>query len=87
MAQGRFLTGSTLGHVAHMTATGALGITFVIQIFSVSFGLGLMVAATTVVSHTIGQGDHAEARCQADSAIAFGFATQCIVAGLVILLC
>ena len=28
-AQGRFLTGSTLGHVVRMTATGALGITFV----------------------------------------------------------
>ncbi|MDG1069651.1 MAG: hypothetical protein P8P40_14960 [Sulfitobacter sp.] len=27
--QGRFLTGSTLGHVVRMTATGALGITFV----------------------------------------------------------
>lgn len=29
MAQGRFLTGSTMGHVARMTATGALGITFI----------------------------------------------------------
>ena len=28
-AQGRFLTGSTLGHVVRMTATGAMGITFV----------------------------------------------------------
>lgn len=27
--QGRFLTGSTMGHVVRMTATGALGITFV----------------------------------------------------------
>ena len=29
MAQGRFLTGSTMGHVVRMTATGAMGITFV----------------------------------------------------------
>jgi Na+-driven multidrug efflux pump len=29
MAQGRFLTGSTMGHVVRMTATGALGITFI----------------------------------------------------------
>jgi putative MATE family efflux protein len=29
MEQGRFLTGSTMGHVVRMTATGALGITFV----------------------------------------------------------
>jgi Na+-driven multidrug efflux pump len=28
-AQGRFLTGSTMGHVVRMTATGAFGITFV----------------------------------------------------------
>ena len=27
--QGRFLTGSTMGHVVRMTATGAFGITFV----------------------------------------------------------
>ncbi|MFT4706825.1 MAG: hypothetical protein ACI9PU_000660 [Ascidiaceihabitans sp.] len=27
--EGRFLTGSTMGHVVRMTATGALGITFV----------------------------------------------------------
>jgi Na+-driven multidrug efflux pump len=29
MAEGRFLSGSTMGHVVRMTATGALGITFV----------------------------------------------------------
>ena len=29
MAQGRFLTGSTMGHVVRMTATGAFGIMFV----------------------------------------------------------
>ncbi len=101
-----------MGHVARMTATGALGITFVflvdaanlfwisqlgdgrlvaaigfafaIQFFSVSSGVGLMIAATAVVSRTIGQGDPAEARHQAGSAIAFGFLIQCIVAGLVI---
>lgn len=29
MAEGRFLSGSTMGHVVRMTATGAMGITFV----------------------------------------------------------
>ena len=29
MAAARFLTGSTMGHVVRMTATGAFGITFV----------------------------------------------------------
>jgi Na+-driven multidrug efflux pump len=101
-----------MGHVARMTATGALGITFVflvdaanlfwisqlgdarlvaaigfafaIQFFSVSSGVGLMIAATAVVSRTIGQGDPAEARRLAGSACMFGLVTQCIVAGLVI---
>ena len=29
MTEGRFLTGSTMGHVVRMSATGAFGITFV----------------------------------------------------------
>lgn len=112
MAQGRFLTGSTMGHVARMTATGALGITFVflvdaanlfwisqlgdgrlvaaigfafaVQFFSVSSTVGLMIAATAVVSRTIGQGDPTEARRQAGSACVFGLIIQCGVAGLLI---
>jgi Na+-driven multidrug efflux pump len=87
--QGRFLTGSTLGHVVRMTATGAVGITFVfivdaanllwvsqlgdkqlvaaigfayaVQFFSVSVAVGLMIAATAVVSRSIGGGDRAAA--------------------------
>ncbi|MEP5089697.1 MAG: MATE family efflux transporter, partial [Paracoccaceae bacterium] len=113
MAQGRFLTGSTMGHVARMTATGALGITFVflvyaanlfwisklgdprfvaaigfafaIQFFSVSSGVGLLIAATVLVSRTIGQGDPAKARRQAGSACAFGLTTQFCMAGMIIL--
>jgi len=111
MAQGRFLTGSTMGHVARMTATGALGITFVflvdaanlfwisqlgdarlvaaigfafaIQFFSVSSGVGLMIAATALVSRSIGQGAQGEARRQSGSAVVFGFVMQGLVAGLV----
>ena len=76
--QGRFLTGSTMGHVLRMTLAGTAGITFMflvdaanlfwisqlgevqllaaigfafaIQFFSISFGLGLMIAATAIVS-------------------------------------
>ena len=112
MAQGRFLTGSTMGHVSRMTATGALGITFVflvdaanlfwisqlgdarlvaaigfafaIQFFSVSSGVGLMIAATALVSRSIGRGEQAEARRQAGSAAAFGFVMQALLAGVVI---
>ena len=78
MSEGRFLTGGTMGHVVRMTATGAMGITFVflvdaanllwisqlgdpqlvaaigfayaVQFFSVSIIVGLMIAATAVIS-------------------------------------
>ena len=81
MEPGRFLTGSTMGHVVRMTATGAFGITFVflvdaanllwisqlgepqlvaaigfayaIQFFSVSSGVGLMIAATALARGAI----------------------------------
>ena len=36
MSQGRFLTGGTMGHVVRMTATGALGITFVFLVDAVN---------------------------------------------------
>lgn len=108
--QGRFLSGSTMGHVIRMTATGAFGITFVflvdaanlfwisqlgdaqlvaaigfayaIQFFSVSVGVGLMIAATAMVSRSIGQGARDTARAQAGATLAIA----CLVQGLVALL-
>lgn len=96
MEQGRFLTGGTMGHVVRMTATGALGITFVflvdaanlfwvsqlgepqlvaaigfayaVQFFSVSVAVGLMIAATAVISRSIGAGNRDQARRQAGAA-------------------
>lgn len=112
--QGRFLTGSTLGHVVRMTATGALGITFVfvvdaanllwvsqlgdkklvaaigfayaVQFFSVSVAVGLMIAATAVVSRSIGSGDRAKARRQAGAAVLIAVAVLAVVAALIVLL-
>ncbi|MEQ6248664.1 MATE family efflux transporter [Sulfitobacter sp. HNIBRBA3233] len=109
---GRFLTGSTLGHVTRMTATGALGITFVfivdaanllwvsqlgdpqlvaavgfayaVQFFSVSIAVGLMIAATAVVSRSIGAGDRERARRQAGAAVAIAAATLAVVASLIV---
>jgi putative MATE family efflux protein len=109
---GRFLTGSTLGHVVRMTATGALGITFVfivdaanllwvsqlgdkqpvaaigfayaVQFFSVSVAVGLMIAATAVVSRTIGSGDRASARRQAGAAVVIAGVTLAIVSALIV---
>lgn len=111
-APGRFLTGSTLGHVVRMTATGALGITFVfvvdaanllwisqlgdkqlvaaigfayaVQFFSVSVAVGLMIAATAVVSRSIGGGDRDKARRQAGAAVVIAAATLAVVSLLIV---
>jgi len=111
-AEGRFLTGSTMGHVVRMTLTGAAGITFVflvdamnlfwvsllgdarmvaaigfafaIQFFSVSSGIGLMIAATVLVSRAIGAAQRSEARAIAGSAMLIAFVVQAVMAALVI---
>jgi Na+-driven multidrug efflux pump len=113
MSEGRFLTGSTMGHVVRMTATGAMGITFVfivdaanllwisqigdarlvaaigfafaIQYFSVSSGVGLMIAATAMVSRSIGTGDRDLARRQAGAGMVIAVLIQACVAALVVL--
>lgn len=113
MAQGRFLSGSTMGHVVRMTATGAMGITFVflvdaagllwisqlgnptlvaaigfafaIQFFSVSIAVGFMIAATAMISRSIGRGDPVLARRQAGAATVIAAAMQTCVALLVIM--
>ncbi|MEM8577283.1 MAG: MATE family efflux transporter [Pseudomonadota bacterium] len=110
--QGRFLTGSTMGHVVRMTATGAFGITFVflvdaanllwlsqlgdprlvaaigfayaIQFFSVSIGVGLMIAATALISQSIGRGQRSGARRQAGAAMAIAAVIQACVAALIV---
>lgn len=110
--QGRFLTGSTMGHVVRMTMTGAMGITFVflvdaanlfwisqlgdpqmiaaigfafaIQYFSVSAGIGLMIAATALVARGIGAGERDQARRHATSAAIMAGLFQCGMAGLII---
>lgn len=110
--QGRFLSGGTMGHVVRMTATGAMGITFVflvdavnlfwisqlgdpqlvaavgfayaVQFFSVSVAVGLMIAATAVVSRSIGMGDRARARRQAGAAAVTAMGVLVLVAALIV---
>ncbi len=112
MSEGRFLSGSTMGHVVRMTATGAFGITFVflvdaanlvwiaqlgdpglvaaigfafaIQFFSVSSGVGLMIASTALVSRRIGARDRTGAAEQAGVAMMVAVAFQAVVAALVV---
>ncbi|MEH6519696.1 MAG: MATE family efflux transporter [Sulfitobacter sp.] len=95
-----------------MTATGALGITFVfvvdaanllwvsqlgdkqlvaaigfayaVQFFSVSVAVGLMIAATAVVSRSIGGGDREKARRQAGAAVVISACTLAVVAALIV---
>lgn len=112
-AQGRFLSGPTMGHVVRMTLTGAAGITFVfvvdaanlfwlsqlgepilmaaigyafaIQFFTVSIGVGLMIATTALVSRSIGRGERALAREQGTAGVLLTMLVQAVTAGLVIL--
>lgn len=108
---GRFLSGSTMGHVMRMTLTGSVGITFMflvdaanlfwvsllgverlvaalgfawtIQFFSVSFGIGMMIAVTASVSRFIGADNLAEARRQVSVCAIAAFLLQLVVAGLI----
>lgn len=110
---GRFLSGSTMGHVVRMTMTGAMGITFVfivdaanlfwisllgdpqlvaaigfafaLQFFSVSAGIGLMIASTALIARSIGAGDREKARRQATSAAIIAGLIQTTMATLIII--
>lgn len=110
--QGRFLTGTTMGHVVRMTLTGATGITFVflvdlaslfwvsrigdpqlvaaigyafaIQFFSVSSGVGLMIASTALVSRNIGKGERTTARHMATSSMIITVVFQALIAALIV---
>lgn len=68
----------------HLVA--AIGFAYAIQFFSVSSGIGLMIAATAVVSRRIGEGDVYAARRQAGAAIAIAALIQGAVALIVVML-
>ena len=106
--QGRFIHGSTMGHMLRMTLSGTAGITFLfivdaanlfwiswlgetrlvaamgfafaLQYFSISFGIGLMIATTALVSRAIGQGCRSEAREIATSTLVISALLQSFVA-------
>ena len=58
----------------------AMGFAFALQYFSISFGLGLMIATTALVSRAIGQGRRSEAREIAASTIVISALLQSFVA-------
>ncbi len=63
----------------------AMGYVFAVQFFSISVGVGMMIAATVMVSRQIGAGRLGDARQSASSAMVLTAATQGAVALLLIL--
>ena len=63
----------------------AIGFAFAIQFFSVSSGVGLMIASTALISKRIGNGDAEGARDEATAAMIITIAVQAAVAFLIIL--
>jgi len=60
----------------------ALGFAWTIQFFSVSFGMGMMIAVTAVTAQLIGRGNWQEARRQTTVCAIAAFAMQaCVAAG------
>jgi len=73
---------SWLGNVK---LVAAMGFAFSIQFFSVSVGIGLMIATTAVVSRSIGQGNQLLARNQATSTTIIAVTIQVAVAILIVI--
>lgn len=110
--QGRFVTGSTMRHVAIMTLTGSVGLSFMflvdmatlfwvsylgvehyvaamgfafaIQFFTISSGIGFMIASTALVSRSLGRGDQENARRQTTASAIITFVCQAVVAAVVL---
>jgi putative MATE family efflux protein len=62
----------------------AIGFAFAIQFFSVSAGIGLMIASTVLISRSIGSGDRDRARRLATSAAVIACVIQTCMAGLIV---
>ena len=73
---------SWLGNVK---LVAAMGFAFSIQFFSVSVGIGLMIATTAVVSRSIGQGNRVLVRNLATSTMIIAVMTQVAVVILIVI--
>ena len=62
----------------------AIGFAFAIQFFSVSMGIGLMIAATALIARAIGAGRLMRARRQATGAILIATTVMALVAALMV---
>lgn len=73
-----------LSQVGDPRLVAAIGYAFAVQFFSVSTGIGLMIAATVLVSTRIGKGQRARARREATSAVIITAGFQAVVAALIV---
>lgn len=73
-----------LSQLGDAQLVAAIGFAFAIQFFSVSSGVGLMMASTALVSRSIGAGDRDLARRQAVAAICISALVQGVVAALIV---
>ncbi|KUF09299.1 multidrug transporter MATE [Pseudoponticoccus marisrubri] len=64
----------------------AIGFAFAIQFFTVSIGVGLMIATTALVSRSIGRGERALARDQGSAGMVLTVLVQILTASAVVLL-
>lgn len=109
---GRFTTGSTMRHVATMTITSSIGLTFMflvdfatlfyvsllgddsltagvglawaVQFFTISFGIGLAIAATALVSRAIGERRRDRARRMSTAAMIYTTGLLVVIATIVL---
>ena len=63
----------------------ALGFAWTIQFFTISVGIGLIIATTAQVSKSIGQGKIEQARKQTMSAMVYAVSLQVVIASFVVL--
>lgn len=74
-----------ISQVGDTSIVAAMGFAFAIQFFSVSFGIGFMIAAMALVSRSIGQGRILLSKEQAVSCMLISAFLQCCVAFVFIL--
>ena len=74
-----------LSQLGEPQLVAAIGFAYAIQFFSVSIAVGLMIAATAVISRSIGQGDRERARRQAGAGMVIAAATLAVVASIIVL--
>ena len=69
-----------ISQIGDTSLVAAMGFAFAIQFFSVSFGIGFMIATMALVSRSIGEGRIGLAKEQAVSCMLMSVFLQCFIA-------